>query len=322
VLIASVVALFGVLQYFLPSDLLTNVGYSLERGVKPLFFIDDRPELPRVMSTLKDPNSLGAYLIIPILLVGFSLVKNSVNEQLFIRPLRREVMLGMLWVMLLALILTFSRGALLGLFISIITLLCIVTGERAWVWIKKYWYLVLIIISIFVISVVALRNTAIVQDYVFHAAVSTDQEDPNEKRVILVQDAIDDIVDTPEGSGPGSAGLVAITNPKGGILTENYYLQIAYEVGWLGFALFVAILSITAYQLSKMASKSPVAAVLLSALMAYLFYALLIHLWSNEALALQWWILTGVVLGVMVKPNNHKQKKLLVNQEPGTSQRP
>ncbi len=55
VLIASGVALFGVLQYFLPPDLLTHVGYSLERGVKPLFFIDDKPNFPRFMSTLRDP---------------------------------------------------------------------------------------------------------------------------------------------------------------------------------------------------------------------------------------------------------------------------
>ncbi len=44
-LIASIiVAGFGVLQYFLPKDLLTHIGYSLERGVKPMFFIDDKPD--------------------------------------------------------------------------------------------------------------------------------------------------------------------------------------------------------------------------------------------------------------------------------------
>jgi hypothetical protein len=306
VLIAFVVSIFGVAQYFLPSDLLTNVGYSLERGVKPLFFIDDRPNLPRVMSTLKDPNSLGAYLIIPILLTGFALFRKDINDKFFIRPFRREVLIVALGFMLAALFLSFSRGALIGLFLSIITLLSIVTGERVWGFAKKYWYLILIFLSLFVFSIIALRNTAIVQDYVFHAAVSTDQEDPNEKRVTLVQDAVDDIVETPEGSGPGSAGLVAITNPKGGVLTENYYLQIAYEVGWLGIAIFIAILSIVGLQLLKMSRKNPVAAVLFSALVAYLFYSLLIHLWSNEALAFQWWLLTGVVLGTSISVKTHK----------------
>jgi hypothetical protein len=65
-LMCGAVALFGVAQYFLPKDLLTHVGYSLERGVKPMFFIDDKPDFPRVMSTLRDPNSLGAFLALPI----------------------------------------------------------------------------------------------------------------------------------------------------------------------------------------------------------------------------------------------------------------
>jgi O-antigen ligase len=221
---------------------------------------------------------------------------------LFMRPFRREALFMMLALMLSALFLSFSRGALIGLVLGIITLLCIATGKRAWAWVKKYWYLVLILVSIFVVSIVSLRNTEIVQDYVFHAAVSTDQQDPNEKRVTLVQGAIDDIVATPQGSGPGSAGLVAINNPQGGVLTENYYLQVAYEVGWLGAALFALILLTIGRLLQKICNKDMngqkyVAAVLLASMSAYLFYSLLIHLWSNEAIALQWWLLMGVALG-------------------------
>jgi hypothetical protein len=306
VLIAAAVSVFGVFQYFLPPDLLTNVGYSLERGVKPLFFIDDRPELPRVMSTLKDPNSLGAYLILPILLTGFALARKEVNEKLFVRPFRREVLVVMLGFMLGALFFSFSRGALLGLGLSVVTLLSIVMGERAVSYLKKYWVFLIAFIFLVTFFLFQVRNTAIVQDYVFHAAVSTDQEDPNEKRVTLVQDAIDDIVETPEGAGPGSAGLVSITNPQGGVLTENYYLQIAYEVGWLGVVLFIAILSIIIFKLAKIARKDTVAAVLLSSLVAYLFYSLLIHLWSNETVALQWWLLTGVVLGTFISVKTQK----------------
>src|SRR5688572_6596280 len=69
--VSSIVCVLGIIQYYLPKDFLTHFGYSLDRGVKPAFFIDDKPDLPRIMSTLRDPNSLGAYLILPItLLVG------------------------------------------------------------------------------------------------------------------------------------------------------------------------------------------------------------------------------------------------------------
>src|SRR5690606_11509381 len=93
----------------------------------------------------------------------------------------------------------------------------------------------------------------------------------------------------------------SINNPQGGLLTENYYLQIAYEVGWLGFAMFMAILAVIVHRLARLARSDPAAAVLLSVLVGYLFYSLLIHLWSNETIALQWWLLTGITLGAYVR---------------------
>lgn len=301
VLISTAIAAFGIMQYFLPPDLLENVGYSLERGVKPLFFIDDRPELPRVMSTLKDPNSFGAYLIVPILALGYALKSRVVNASLFTRPFRREVLTVMLIIHLSALWLTFSRGALLGLIISIVTLIYITNQKRFFSLLNRLWPILAVIIFLISFFLFQARNTSFVQDYVLHAAVSTNEQDPNAKRVSLQADALEDITEQPLGEGPGSAGLVAITNPKGGLLTENYYLQIAYEVGWLGFALFMTILYLIIRLLQKTCNKnsfaSPVAAVLLASLAGYLFYSLLIHLWSNEAVALQWWLLTGAAVG-------------------------
>jgi len=310
VLIATAVAAFGVAQYFLPPDLLTNVGYSLERGVKPLFFIDDRPELPRVMSTLKDPNSLGAYLILPILITGLALIKNKLQSQFFIRNFRREVLAVMLVIQLTALVLSFSRGALLGLIISGGVVFALLYGHKALQVVKKYWYVALALSLLVPFSIFLARDSALVQDYVFHAAVSTDQADPNQKRIQLQEEAIEDILQEPEGYGPGSAGLVSISNPQGGLLTENYYLQIAYEVGWLGLTLFMAIIGLLIYKLQKasnlLSENRATAVVLLASLAGYLFYSLLIHLWSNEAVALQWWLLSGVAVGLSLKRNLHR----------------
>ncbi len=306
VIIASAVALFGVLQYFLPSDFLTHVGYSLDRGVKPLFFIDDKPDLPRVMSTIKDPNSLGAYLILPMLLTGYALFKKSVNEAIFARPFRREVLGVMLALQFGALTLTFSRGAFLGLIFSTLTLLCIAKGKQILLIAKRFWYILLGTTLIFISLFVVLQDTYLVQNVIFHADESTVLEDPNELRVTFFQETLDKVIDEPLGSGPGTAGLVAINNPKGGVLTENYYLQIAYEVGWAGFLFFATILGVLAVNLYKM-RKNAVAVVLLSSLVGYLFYSLLIHLWSNEALALQWWLLCGAAIGYFaMRPNDKK----------------
>lgn len=305
-LVAGAVALFGVLQYFLPHDLLTHVGYTLDRGVKPLFFIDDKTDLPRVMSTLKDPNSLGAYLILPLLLSTFALVKPKMNEALFVRPLRREVLAAITAACAACLFLTFSRGALLALLCSVVTILGIVSGGSALRFVVKYKVFLLFFAILGTFALVSLADTYLVQNLVFHADQSTVLADPNELRVQLLQDVSQEVSDHPLGHGPGSAGLASISNPQGTVLTENYYLQIAYEVGWLGAALFVAMLGLLALQLYKFRT-DPLAAVLLATLVGCAFYSLLIHLWSNEAVALQWWLLTGAYLGSKRHLQSHQQ---------------
>ncbi len=301
VVIATFVSLFAVAQYFLPHDMLESVGYSVERGVKPMFFIDDNPDLPRVMSTLRDPNSLGAYLILPLLMTGYALASRNVNKDLFIRPFRRGVLLAMVVVQFTALFLTFSRGALLGLILAVVALLSIVNRERAGNWLKRFWYIPFAVLLLSFGSLYALRDSSLVQDYILHAAETTDEADPNQKRVTLQVDALESIANDFDGKGPGTAGIVAIRNPQGGILTENYYLQIGYEVGWLGIIAFIFVFSIIVYRLLTASRQSPLASILLSAAVAYSFYSLLIHLWSNEAVTLQWWLLVGVSLGFSLK---------------------
>ncbi len=301
--IAVAVSVFGLLQYFvLPHDFLEHFGYSLDRGVKPLFFIDDKPDLPRVMSTLKDPNSLGAYLIVPILAIGYSLLARKGSERIFGRRVPVPALLLGFLALVGCLLVTFSRGALIALGLTGVTILYIVTEKRLKVldwrkYSKRYGAAFMLMIITLLVLLPRISQTYLFQNYVFHADESTVIADPNELRVQLFQDAVNDVIDEPQGHGPGTAGIVAIRNPKGGVLTENYYLQIAYEVGWLGIVLFIAILSLIMWRLYRVSRSGDVhAAILVSAGVGYLFYSLLIHLWSNEAIALQWWLLAGIVM--------------------------
>ncbi len=97
----------------------------------------------------------------PILLSGYAYFKKEVNEKLFIRPFKQGTLLGLTGIMLLALGLTFSRGAVLALALSTITLLYIVTGQRVLGFVKKHW--IYFVASIFLISffVFQVRNTYI-----------------------------------------------------------------------------------------------------------------------------------------------------------------
>lgn len=299
VVVATAVALFGVAQYFLPHDLLTHVGYSVERGVRPLFFIDDKVDLPRVMSTLKDPNSFGSYLIVPILLTAFAVFKQKANKALFIRPFRSQFLVVSMFVQVLALILTFSRGAFIALLLSAGAIVVLEHRAGVFSFFKKHIYLLTALTVLVTFGFLAARNTYLLENVIYHSDDATVLKDPNQIRIELVSVVIDKVSEEPQGYGPGTAGLVSINNPNGTLLTENYYLQIAHEVGWLGISVFIALLSVIVRQLLKL-YKDPVAQVLLASFVGYLFYSLLIHLWSNEAVALQWWLLCGVVLGLYV----------------------
>jgi len=287
IIVSTITCLFAFVQYLLPKDLMEHFGYSIERGVKPSFFIDDKPGFPRVMSTVRDPNSYGAYLIVPITLLWGVFIKGSYHKL---------KIAGLLLAHMLALFLTFSRGAWLGAILSLLITSFYLYRNKLW----RLWHrhkLIIIALGVVVIAgTLVFRNTYVFQNVILHSDKSTVMADPNELRVQLQTQATDGILDDPEGHGPGTAGLVSIGNPNGTFLTENYFLQIGYEVGLTGLVLFLMLLVLTYRALVK-SSENLLRVVLLSSFWAYFLISFLIHLWSNEAVAAQWWLLTGLIFG-------------------------
>jgi hypothetical protein len=302
VLISFVVALFGIAQYFLPKDMLESVGYSVERGVKPMFFIDDKPDLPRVMSTIRDPNKLGAYLIVPMLLVITALLKKQWNRELFTRPFKKHVLGVFLLTYSVCMFLSFSRGAVLSLFFALGVYVVLLYGRQSLKLLRRFWWIGIVAILLSVATIYAARDTYLFKNIVFHADEATTKADPNEKRLILYEEAIDNITEQPLGYGPGSAGIVSVKSDSGQILTENYFLQVLHETGIAGLILFGSLLALVAMQLLRYA-REPLALVLFASFAGYVFYSLLVHLWSNEAVALQWWLLAGACVAYLAKKN-------------------
>lgn len=289
IIISSVVCILGILQYSLPKDILTHFGYSLDRGVRPAFFIDNKPDLPRIMSTLRDPNSLGAYLVLPIvILVGGWLKK----------PKMRMMFTGLLVLHVLALLLTFSRSALAGAIIGSIVILVWHYQEKTKTIVKKHWPLLATGIAILFALGFAMRNQYFVQNVIFHSDENTKMTDSNNLHVQFAEKGVRGIADRPLGHGPGTAGLVSI-HTKNVVLTENYFIQIGYEVGILGLALLIGMMAFICRLLYI--HNDFYSWTLLSGFVGITLCSLLLLTWSNEAVACQWWLLAGLVAGMRGK---------------------
>lgn len=292
--VGLLVVIFGLFQYlFLPDDALRHLGYDRTNGVLPAFFIDDKPDLERIMSTIRDPNSLGSYLLI---ILGFSSVW-ALSVEGGKRKVRYMVFAALT---LLAIFWTFSRAAWIGAVATIVVIGFFVAVRQRFR-VKTYKVPILIASVLLLIlgatGLYAFRDTYLVQNVVFHADEATVLEDPNELRLRFWQESFEDIANEPLGSGPGTAGLASIRNDERTVLNENYYFQTAQETGVIGLVLFVAILLIAAVRLySRARTQDLVAIALLASLAGLMITNFLAHIWANEAVAYTWWGLAGLVV--------------------------
>lgn len=289
IIVSTIVCLFGIIQYLLPKDFMTHFGYSLDRGVKPAFFIDDKPDLPRIMSTLRDPNSLGAYLILPLALLAGAWLK---------KPKLRMMFSGLLLLHGLALFLTFSRSAWVGAVLAVAIVFFWHYKNQAKNIIKKYWPLLGVGVAALALGIFLLRDQYVIQNVVFHSDESTKTTDSNNLHAQFAQHGLEGIADRPLGHGPGTAGLVSIQTSNV-VLTENYFIQVGYEVGIIGLALLIGLMAYLCKLLYRKGDFYSQA--LLAAFAGITFCCFLLHTWSNEAVACQWWLLTGLVIGAKTK---------------------
>lgn len=298
---ALVVLIFGVVQYtILPNNALAHVGYTRANGVLPVFLIDEKPDLERIMSTVRDPNSLGSYLII----IGMLALALGLRKKV-----SKELSMGFLLLSITCLIFTFSRSAWLGFGLAVAVLIALQYHRVVWYpQLRKWLGMVAVLVVLAGLSIYPLRNTYFFQNVIFHADSSTVLEDPNQLRVRFWRESLENIKDHPFGEGPGTAGLASVKNDiQGTDINENYYLQIATEVGVAGLALFMGILIWAGWRLLRASSTNALALGLLASFAGLTLTNFLVHIWSNEAVAYTWWGLAGLVL--LAKPNARTKTK-------------
>lgn len=293
IVVSTIVSLIGFVQYFLPQDILTHFGYSDARGAKPSFLIDNKADLPRVFSTLREPNSLGAFLVVPILLLTYK----------FFSGRQRLLAGGLLILHGLVLLLTFSRSAWLTLVIAESVFLFAMYRQVVSAFLKRHMVWLVFGIVFVIGGAFVLRDQYFVQNVIFHADENTIDEGSTDKHFDSIEQGTDAILDKPLGYGPGTAGPVSHHSDEP-IITENYYVQLGHEIGVIGLMLFVAVCVLLLVRLQKIAT--PDARILYAALIGYAICNLFLHTWSNEAVALQWWLLAGLIVANKLPPLSAK----------------
>ena len=294
------VASFAIIQVLLlPDSALGLVGYSKETGSIPVFYISDITKTTeRAFSTLKDPNSLGSYLIIILCL--------TVYARSFYKKMSTKINILLVSIVLCAIYLTYSRSAWLGSLVAIFSL--IILNPRCVAYIRKNKKriagiavsLVLVMAALFV----SLSSNHKFNNLIFHVGDNAPTTS-NSQRVSSMSKTIKMIFENPLGYGPGSAGPTSLkgNNP---LLPENYYLQIAHETGIIGLILFMAICLIVLLELLEMKDERIEAKILIAAFIGLGFTNLFVHIWANEAVAYTWWALAGLIIGLKYrnfKPN-------------------
>ena len=124
------------------------------------------------------------------------------------------------------------------------------------------------------------------------------QVDSDDQRLSSLSLAVEKIQERPFGHGVGSSGPASNYGDNSFII-ENYYLDIAYQVGWIGMLLFLGIIGYTGVLLYRL--KSKVAYSLLAGLVGVSVIGLFWPVWISETVALTWWGLAGIVIGVQAR---------------------
>lgn len=283
--VGVVLGLIGLLQVsVIPKEFLSTFGYEKNVTIAPFTLIDDNPDALRAFATLRGPNDYGAFLILPLLV------------SLVIGLRHRVAWLGSI-IIVAGLIASSSRSAWLGTLAAIAVLAVLWYGRR-FLTSKK---LLLVTVAGFVAGLVLVYSAMTIPALrlaVFHSSPgdSSLTEGSTDAHWQATSDGIARVIASPLGCGPGCSGPASYygDSPK---IAENYFVQIAEEVGIVGLGLFITILIIMAVRLYG-ARSDILARLLLAGGAGIIVIGIWLHVLSDDPLSLTFFALIGMVLGM------------------------
>lgn len=284
VAVGVVLGILAVLQVtVLPRDLLTNFGYDKNETIAPFMTIDENPKALRAFATLRGPNDFGAFLILPLL-----------AAVLFVR--RVNVKTAAVVLIATGIVLSMSRSAWIGAVVAVVVLLALTYGN-GFLRSKRFLYASLISIVVVAALIVSAVSVPALRLAIFRSSPTDPSltEGSTDQHFLATAGGLTRVAQNPVGCGVGCAGPASFhgSNAK---ISENYYVQIAEEVGVAGLMLWLAIAYIVAKRLYEQ-REDMLARVLLASFAGLSVIGLWLHVWSDDPLSLTWWGLAGAVLG-------------------------
>ena len=329
-IVGTIVAAYGILSFWLPEKFFYMLGYSDAHSLylpnSPLAAVQQisGTSIRRIQSVMSGPNQLGIWLLIPLSIYSDKLLSTSRKWKIF------SIFNFQFSILLIALVLTFSRSAWIAAFVIACVALFKNFSKKCTPYVFAGGGAVLLtaLVLIWVWPAVFVRSISL------------------QGHLERPMQAIRVMIDQPFGLGLGSAGPAANrihppcvflhdgddaswakTNPDlcvfvGNVqvqpvtpcdcplIPENWYLQVGVELGWVGFTLYCALIVIILRRLAvesgsldalgrKVGSKLSVFHFQFSTLLLFFgitLAALFLHAWEDSAVAYTAWVLVAGII--------------------------
>ncbi|HVI69017.1 MAG TPA: O-antigen ligase family protein [Magnetospirillaceae bacterium] len=291
-----ILAVLAILQVTLvPKDFLAGFGYNKDTTISPYLLVDENPDALRAFATMRGPNTLAAYLVLPL---AVALLLWAQRKTWWTA--------GATVLMVVALFLTHSRSGWLGALAMAATLaFTTLPRDKLRTWIK-FGTIPAVVAGVLVLWLAT--TIPAVRLAIFHSGGN----DPSES---LLEGSTDehwqatwrgvlDIAAHPLGQGVGTAGPASFYNSVADI-PENYYVQLGQEVGLLGVGLFLVISVLIAQALWQQKNLWPRA--LLASFVGITVINFFLHGWADDPTAMTWWGLAGLWVAAAAHSKNRKR---------------
>ncbi|MBP9827446.1 O-antigen ligase family protein [Candidatus Saccharibacteria bacterium] len=275
--------------FFIPTGFLQSLGYTAQT-ILPLQGVHPDFDFYRSFATLGGPNQLGTYLIIPATVF----LAYAINSKA--RLMRIVSSLGYVGVVLASMT-TFSRSALLGLVVASFVVV-IVSAPRRWRWwIIAVTFLALMVIALTASLITTQSSTSPIGRFLVRGDVTESGiQGGDSGHIVAVQEGWRQVRAHPLGLGIGSAGPASFFGQRP-LITENWYLQIALETGWLGLLLILVLYGHIMLESRRTRSHAPLHTALIAAFSGLMIASFFLHSLADSTVAYLLMLMAGIIVG-------------------------